>query len=57
MQVKNSELYVVKENDTLNSIAQNFNINPTSILILNNITPKIIRKGFVLYIPNNLTKK
>lgn len=52
MEIKNNQLYKIKENDTLNSIALKFNINPTSILLVNNITPKNIRKGFVLYIPN-----
>lgn len=51
MQITHSELYCVQENDTLASIAEKFNLNPTSILIINNITPKNIRKGFVLYIP------
>ncbi len=51
MEIKNNPLYKIKEGDTLNSIALKFNINPTSILLVNNITPKNIRKGFVLYIP------
>lgn len=55
MKISNPELYKIQENDTLNSIAQKFNINPTSILLINNITPKHIRKGFVLYIPNKET--
>ncbi len=53
MELINNELYVIQENDTLSSIAEKYNINPTSILIINNISPKNIRKGFVLYIPQN----
>ena len=51
MNVKNSELYTIKEGDSLDTIAKKFAVNPTSILLVNNITPKNIRKGFVLYIP------
>lgn len=51
MQIIDPELYTIKEGDSLNSIAEKFNVNPTTILLVNNITPKNIRKGFVLYIP------
>lgn len=51
MQITDPELYTIKEGDSLNSIAEKFNVNPTTILLVNNITPKNIRKGFVLYIP------
>lgn len=54
MKISSTELYVVKENETLSSIAEKFKLNPTSILLVNNITPKNIRKGFVLYIPNSM---
>lgn len=52
MQKALNSIYLIKEGDTLNSIASEYNVNPTSILITNNITPKNIRKGFVLYIPS-----
>ena len=52
MQIVNSPIYVIKDGDSLSSIAEKFNVNPTSILLVNNITPKNIRKGFVLYIPS-----
>lgn len=52
MKIINSQIYEIKEGDSLDSIAKKFGINPTSILLANNITPKQIRKGFVLYIPN-----
>lgn len=51
MKLINPELYVIKEGESLNSIAEKFGVNPTTILLVNNITPKNIRKGFVLYIP------
>ncbi len=52
MQIINQELYCVKEGENLNTIAKKFNVNPTTILLVNNISPKNIRKGFVLYIPS-----
>ena len=52
MKITQNELYIVQENDTLSSIAKKYNVNPTSILIINNIPPKNIQKGFVLYIPS-----
>ena len=52
MKVINNKIYEIKEGDSLNSISQKFDVNPTSILIANNISPKQIRKGFVLYIPD-----
>ena len=52
MKIEKCPIYEIKEGDSLNSIAQKFDVNPTSILLANNISPKQIRKGFVLYIPN-----
>lgn len=48
---KNS-IYVVQTGDTLASIAADYHINPTQILLQNNITPKMIKPGLVLYLPN-----
>lgn len=45
-------VYVVRDGETLEDVAKKFGVNPTSLLLANNITPKHIRKGFVLYIPN-----
>jgi LysM repeat protein len=47
--IKNN-IYYVKDGDTLDSISQEYNVNPTYILIKNNITPKMITKGMILYI-------
>lgn len=52
MKIYQNSLYIVEENDSLDKIAEKFKINPTTLLIANNISPKSIRKGFVLFIPN-----
>lgn len=44
------KFYLVQENDSLSSIANKYNINPTQILIENQISPKEIRKGKLLII-------
>ncbi len=44
------DIYVVKNGDTLASIAKAYNVNPTFILLANNLTPKMICEGTVLYI-------
>ena len=51
MKIENNQIYVIKKGDTLASIAQKYKVNPTTILISNNISTKMIREGFVLYIP------
>ncbi len=50
MKLERNRIYFVEEGDTLSSIAQNFGVNPTYILLANNITPKMISKGMILYI-------
>ena len=45
-----NEIYIVKTNDTINSIAQKYGVNPLTILLYNNITPNMIAKGKVLFI-------
>ena len=50
MKKQNLPIYIVKKSDTLNSIAQKYNINPTEILIKNSITPKQIKEGTILSI-------
>ncbi len=44
------EIYIVKKGDTLSSIATEFNVNPTQILIDNKCLPKMLQEGYVLYI-------
>lgn len=51
MNIEQSEIYVVKEGDTLEGLAKKFDVNATSILLANNISPKNIRPGFVIYLP------
>lgn len=45
-----NQIYIVKENDNIESISKKYNVSPISILITNNITPKMIKKGKVLII-------
>ena len=42
--------YVVGPFETLESISKKFNINSTTLLIKNNITPKMITTGFILVV-------
>ncbi len=44
------EIYIVKKGDSLSSIAKDFEINPTKILLDNNCLPKMIHEGYILYI-------
>jgi len=50
MKKENLPIYIVKKGDTLNSIAQRYNILPTEILLQNRILPKQVKEGFVLHI-------
>ncbi len=43
-------IYFVKKNDTINSIAERYNISAFSILIYNNITPNMLYEGMPLFI-------
>lgn len=43
------EIYVVQEGDSLDSIARNYKLNPTQILIQNKIGPKL-KKGMVIFL-------
>lgn len=49
-----NELYIVEENDTLDGIAAKYNISFLSILLQNNILPKMIKKGKVLFIKRKI---
>ncbi len=42
--------YIVKKGDTIDKIALKYNTNPTTILINNLISPKMIKEGCILYI-------
>lgn len=45
-------IYVVEENDTLDSIAEKFGVNVLVLMALNNMTDDLIRVGDELLIPN-----
>ncbi len=45
--------YIVKKGETLDSISQKFDINPTQILVENYLTPAQIKAGTIL----SITKK
>ena len=44
------EIYIVKKEDSLSSIAASYGVNPVTILVTNNCTTKIIQEGLILYI-------
>ncbi len=44
------EIYIVKKEDTLSSIASAYGVNPVTILIANNCTPNMIQEGLILFI-------
>lgn len=45
-----NSLYIVQQDDNIEKIAQKYNVSTISILINNNITPNMIKKGMVLHI-------
>lgn len=47
---KNNQYYIVKKGDNLENIAQKYKIQPLKILILNNLTPEMIKEGKLLFI-------
>ena len=47
---ENNRFYIVKKDDNLEKIAQKYNISPIKVLILNNLTPEMIKEGQVLFI-------
>ena len=49
----NYQTYVVRTNDTINSIANDFNIDIDTIKRLNNLQTNDIIVGQILLIPNN----
>lgn len=52
MKICLNKIYVVQKFDTIDTIAKKYNVNPFSILIKNNLTPKMIKEGIVLFIEN-----
>ena len=50
MKKEYNQIYIVKEDDNLEKIAEKYNVTPLSILLTNNVTPKMIKKGKVLFI-------
>ncbi len=53
MQKIKDPIYIVKANESLNQIAEKFDINPTKILIDNGCTPKMIKENVVLLLKSN----
>ena len=53
MKKEYNQIYIVQEGDNIEKIAEKYKISPLSILIANNITPKMIKKGKVLFINVN----
>ena len=45
-----NEIYIVQDDDAIDLIAAKYNVSPLSILVQNNILPKMIKKGKVLFI-------
>lgn len=50
MKIIENDVYFVQKGDSLESISKKFQINPTTLLIKNNITPKMITTGFILIV-------
>lgn len=50
MQKEFNKLYIVEQNDNIDKIAKKLNVTAISILIKNNITPNMIKKGMILII-------
>lgn len=45
-----NQIYIVKENDNIEKIAKKYQVSPIYILIYNNLSPKMIKRGRVLFI-------
>ena len=45
-----NNFYIVKKGESINTIAEKYGVNPTTILIENHITPLMIKEGCVLFI-------
>lgn len=49
MKKRKVSIYKIKDVDSLSTLAEKFKINPTQILIENQISPKEIYEGNILY--------
>lgn len=49
MEKRKVEIYKIKNVDTLSTISKLFNINPTELLVTNEISPKQIYEGNVVF--------
>ena len=52
MQKEINPYYIVKNNENIDIVAKNCNKNSVSILVKNQILPKNVKEGVVLYIKN-----
>ena len=50
MKKEYNSLYIVQEHDNIDMIDKKYGVSSLSILIANNITPGMIKKGKVLFI-------
>ena len=50
MKKEKNILYIVEENENIEKIAKKYNVSTLSILIYNNLTPSMIKKGMPLII-------
>ena len=45
-----NKIYIVENGDNIDKIAEKYNVSAVSILIINNITPSMLKKGMILFI-------
>ena len=57
MEKRKVEIYKIKNVDTLSTISKSFNINPTELLVTNEISPKQIYEGNVVFFKKYRAKK
>ena len=50
MKKEYNQIYIVQEGDNIENISKKYSVSPISILLCNNITPKLVKKGKVLVI-------
>ena len=53
MKIEKNIFYKVQKGDSLSSIAKMYKMHPTELLMKNNISPKDIFEGNVLYIKHD----
>lgn len=54
MKKEYNQIYIVKEHDSIDSISKKYGLSPLKILIDNNVSPKMIKKGKILFIKTNI---